>query len=124
MQEGQKKLLSTVAFNGINYNIIAWMQMVDPNVYLIQLIKGDWQAASPEVIGSVIVDTTAGNKARWPEPSNYVSWACGILNTEWKKEEKPSPPPEPVTWEEKLEAFILRIAFFRNADGTHTIQVV
>ena len=124
MQEGQKKLLSTITFQGADYHLVVWMQMALPNAYSIILYKGDWQAASPEIIASAILDDTIPQQNKWPDPKDYVTWAAGILQANWAKIQGNVPPPAPETWSERLEAWLLRVAFFCNADGTHTVQIV
>jgi hypothetical protein len=127
MAEGQKKHLSAVTFQGVVYNIYLMCQMQGPQVYILVLCKGDWQAASPETLATCLLDDSSGqysNQEKWPDPFNYVTWACGILQAEWAKVQGGTAPPPPVTWTDRLEAYLFRVAFFRNADGTHTIKVV
>lgn len=124
MQEGQRKLLSTVTFQGADYHIVVVMQMTAPNVYSLNLYKGDWQAAFPEILGSVILDNTDGSQGRWPDPKDYVAQQTAFLEILWRKVEDVTPAPAPGTWAEKLEAWLLKVAFFHNTDGTHTIKIV
>lgn len=126
MTAGQIKHLSEITFNGSVYHVcVKCAADGDPAmIYFLMLIKGDWQAAQPEIISAPLLDDTFGNQEKYPEPKDYVNWAVNLLQTEWKKIEGDTPPPIPVTWTEKLEAYLLKVAFFRNADGTHTIKIV
>lgn len=123
MQEGQRKLLSTITFQGKEYNIFVSCQMTFPNVYYLVLCKGDWQVANLEVLATPLLDDTPGNQTKWPEPKDYVNWAASILQTEWAKIEGNVPSPA-VTWTERLEAWLFKVAFFLNSDGTHIIKIV
>lgn len=50
-----RKLLTSFDYDGVKYNVCAFVDTEIPCISL-QIIKGDWQAASPEFFFSAMVD--------------------------------------------------------------------
>lgn len=123
MNAGQRELLSSFIWNGATYNIYLQCTMDGgPWVYHLCLCKGDWQCAAPNLIASPGLDDTDGKQKMYPDPKDYVIWAANILEEAWKKEQGGGPVP--VTWQERLEAWLKKVAFFRNPDGTEIIKLI
>lgn len=110
------RLLTSGTVNGEEYNLTVKKDTADSPilVYWIEFIRGDWQVATP----SVLARTTLHDKTdQTQDPEEMDLFLTRLRELKEAIASIFSSPGEPQSFEEKVEAMLMRLNLEETGDG-------
>lgn len=120
MNEGKHEL-SKLTLNGQDYYLVVNKVIdTDPGqpAFAIYVTRGSWQVAQPEIIADPGYLLQKSSDPGSADPVQYLTKAVADMNNALQNYFGPAPVP--VTWWEKIEEGITRLALFLQGN---TVQV-
>jgi hypothetical protein len=110
-----RSVINSISFNGKPYHLILSIADDAARVYSPQVVEGDWQVTTPNVIASYMVGMTTQTKAK--TPAAVILEATTYMNNKLSIYFGVVAPPVPATWEEQFEQLLKKLVLFVGTGG-------